>query len=54
MESYVVVCEVVVSNVEVVLKIVCINLSYCYVKVFCDGVVDVLVYFVGVYIGGVL
>src|SRR5699024_8243376 len=53
-ESHVVACEAAVSNAEAALKTARTNLSYCYVKAPCDGVVDVSAYSVGAYIGGAL
>ena len=53
-ESHVAACEAAVSNAEAALKTARTNLSYCYVKAPCDGVVDVSVYSVGAYIGGAL
>ena len=46
-ESHVVACEAAVSNAEAALKTARTNLSYCYVKAPCDGVVDVSAYSVG-------
>ena len=53
-ESHVAACEAAVSNAEAALKTARTNLSYCYVKAPCDGVVDVSAYSVGAYIGGAL
>ena len=53
-ESHVSACEAAVSNAEAALKTARTNLSYCYVKAPCDGVVDVSAYSVGAYIGGAL
>lgn len=53
-ESNVASCEAAVSNAEAALKTARTNLSYCYVKAPCDGVIDVSAYSVGAYIGGAL
>ena len=53
-ESNVASSEAAVSNAEAALKTARTNLSYCYVKAPCDGVVDVSAYSVGAYIGGAL
>lgn len=53
-ESNVASGEAAVSNAEAALKTARTNLSYCYVKAPCDGVVDISAYSVGAYIGGSL
>ena len=53
-ESNVASGEAAVSNAEAALKTARTNLSYCYVKAPCDGVIDVSPYSVGAYIGGAL
>lgn len=53
-ESTVTSCEAAVSNAEAALKTARTNLSYCYVKAPCSGVVDISNYSVGAYIGGAL
>ena len=53
-ESNVAACEAAVSNAEAALKTARTNLSYCYVKAPCNGMIDVSPYSVGAYIGGAL
>lgn len=53
-ESNVAACEAAVSNAEAALKTARTNLSYCYVKAPCDGVIDISSYSDGAYIGGAL
>lgn len=53
-ESNVASGQAAVSNAEAALKTARTNLSYCYVKAPCNGVIDVSPYSVGAYIGGAL
>lgn len=53
-ESNVASGQAAVSNAEAALKTARTNLSYCYVKAPCNGVIDISPYSVGAYIGGAL
>lgn len=53
-ESNVTSCEAAVSNAEAALRTAQTNLSYCYVKAPCNGVIDLSNFSVGAYIGGAL